>query len=164
MKAEGLPQCDSSGTCNSFISVRASGSVQATRVIEENFSPIYNARLCFPVFAPIMNDKVTIRMWSKNRRTADTFVANIPEYPSAFDQFNITKLLTHDGKMRATWINLYGVHPMERGWFQNNNGSKREGSSYLGRILISMQIAPTEKPSLYPAPANPVKEPNSSNF
>jgi hypothetical protein len=48
--------------------------------------------------------------------------------------------------MRATWINLYGVHPLERGWFQNNNGNKKEGTSFLGRILISMQLAPNEKP------------------
>lgn len=27
LKAEGLPQCDSSGSCNSFVSVRASGHV-----------------------------------------------------------------------------------------------------------------------------------------
>lgn len=27
LKAEGLPQCDSSGICNSFISVRCVGSV-----------------------------------------------------------------------------------------------------------------------------------------
>lgn len=66
--------------------------------------------------------------------------------------------------MKATWINLYGVLPLERGWFQNNKGSKREGSSYLGRVLISMQLTPSERPSLYPAPANPVKEPNSANF
>jgi Ca2+-dependent lipid-binding protein len=62
--------------------VRAAGFVQATRVIEENVNPVFNARLCFPVFAPFFNDKITIRLWSKNRRTQDTFIANIPEYPS----------------------------------------------------------------------------------
>lgn len=117
IKAEGLPECDSSGQCNSFVSVRASGFVQITRVIEENFNPMYNARLCFPVYAPVLNDKVTIRVWSQNKRTQDTFIANVPEYPSQNDQFNITRLLNHEGKMRTTWINLYGVHPLERGWF-----------------------------------------------
>jgi len=64
IKAEGLPECDGGGQCNSFVSVRASGFVQITRVIEENFNPMYNARLCFPVYAPVLNDKVTIRIWS----------------------------------------------------------------------------------------------------
>jgi hypothetical protein len=158
LKAEGLPQCDSSGTCNSFISVRVSGFVQTTRVIEENFNPNYNARLCFPVYTPIFNDKITIRLWSRNYSGSDTFIANVPEYPSAFDHFNLTKLLTNDGKMRATWINLYGVHPLER------TGLKKEGSSFLGRVLISMQLVLNEKPLLYPAVANPMKEPSYSNF
>ena len=36
MKAEGLPKCDSGGSCNGFLSVRAVGIVQITNVVEQN--------------------------------------------------------------------------------------------------------------------------------
>lgn len=98
------------------------------------------------MWLPILNDKITVRIWSQVRRGADVFIANIPEYPSAFDFFNISKILSTDGKMRSTWLNLYGVHPLERGWFSSNKGNKKEGSFYLGRVLISIQLAPNDKP------------------
>jgi hypothetical protein len=112
LKAEGLPIC-TGDSCNSFISVRVSGCVQTTRVIKDNFSPIYNARMCFPVHTPLLNDKITVRLWSKTNGP-DIFIANVPEYPSAFDFFNISKLMTNEGKLRATWFNLYGVPPLEK--------------------------------------------------
>ena len=138
--------------------------MQATRIVEDNYNPIYNARLCFPVFVPILNDKITIRAWSKNKRSADTFIANIPEYPSPHDCFNITKLLSCEGKIRATWFNLYGIHPLDRSWFQSATTKKKEGSYYLGRVLLSLQIAPNDKPQLFATMANPQKEPSSANF
>jgi hypothetical protein len=64
------------------------------------------------------------------------FIANVPEYPSQFDHFNVSKLMISEGKMRATWINLYGIHPDDRA--QATKGGSKQGSSFLGRILISM--------------------------
>lgn len=82
------------------------------------------------------NDKIVIRVWSQGRRSADLFIANVPEYPSQFDHFNVSKLMISEGKMRATWINLYGIHPDDRA--QATKGGSKQGSSFLGRILISM--------------------------
>jgi hypothetical protein len=66
----------------------------------------------YPVYIPNYNDKIIIRVWSRGSGlTSDSFIANVPEYPSAYDFFNISKLLSSDGKMKASWINLYGVHP-----------------------------------------------------
>lgn len=108
---------------------------------------MYNSRLQFPVFVPVLNDKITVRIWSRGSKTsADTFIANIPEYPSAYDFFNISKLLSCDGRMKSTWFNLYGVPPLERGWFSSNSGNNREGSTYLGRVLIQTVLAPNERP------------------
>jgi hypothetical protein len=79
---------------------------------------VFGARLSYPVFIPCLNDKITVRVWSQGTRTtADTFIANVPEFPSAFDFFNLSKLLSCDGRMKSTWINLYGINPLERGWF-----------------------------------------------
>ncbi len=87
-----------------------------------------------------------MRIWSRGSKTsADTFIANIPEFPSAYDFFNISKLLSCDGKMKSTWFNLYGVAPLERPWFKSGT-SKKEGSNYLGRVLIQTVLAPNERP------------------
>lgn len=109
---------DSSGTCNSFVSVRCVGQVLTTAVIEENLSPTYSNKLQFPIFMPILNDKITIRIWNRGGRFSDQFIANIPEYPSHFDYFNLSKLLSMDGKMKCSWINTYGVHPADRSYFK----------------------------------------------
>jgi hypothetical protein len=69
-----------------------------------------------------------------------------------------------DGKMKCTWINTYGVHPSERGWFKQVNAAKKEGTSFLGRLLVSMQLTPNEKPSLISTVAQHPKEPTSGNF
>ena len=34
----------------------------------------------------------------------------------------------------------------------------------MGRVLISMQLSPNEKPQLVATMANPIKEPNTANF
>jgi len=120
------------------------GIVQKTRVAEQNFNPRYGARLGFPVHVPILNDKITARMWSHGGRLADVFIANIPEHPSGSDFFNISKLLSAEGRMKSTWFNLYGVAPQERGWFTSHNYNKKEGSCYLGRVLLSMSLTPNE--------------------
>lgn len=64
--------------------------------------------------------------------------------------------------MRATWFNIYGSHPNERKNIAK--GDKKEGSQFLGRILIAMLLVPHEKPQMYPAIANPMKEPTSENY
>jgi hypothetical protein len=130
LKAEGLPQITDS-SADSFISVRASGYVQITRIIPKNLNPQFNARLCFPVYTPIYNDKIIIRLWHHNPpsltgKAPDIFIGNVPEFPSSFDPFNISKLLINEGKMRATWFNIYGSHPNERKNIVK--GEKKEGS------------------------------------
>ena len=75
---------------------------------------------------PILNDKITMRIWHKMPGLkANQFIANIPEHPSATDNFNLSKLLAQDGRMSARWINLYGVKPLER---SGRTKGKKEGS------------------------------------
>jgi hypothetical protein len=47
-----------------------------------------------------------IKLWN-----SELFLANIPEKPSRMDIFNISDLLSKEGKMEPTWINIYGVRP-----------------------------------------------------
>ena len=64
--------------------------------------------------------------------------------------------------MRATWFNVYGAHPNERSKIVK--GEKKEGSQFLGRILLAMLLVPHEKPYMYTAVANPMKEPASEKY
>lgn len=116
----------------------------------------------FPVTYPILNDKITVRIWSKNGGfSANTFIANIPEHPSETDNFNLSKLLSQDGRMTARWFNLYGTHPNER---NSKTKGRREGSSYLGRVLMQFALIPNDKPALVVQHSNNLKEPRQANY
>lgn len=124
-KGEGLPFCEPPNVIKPFVSARAFGCVLVTKTAH-NGKPSFNAKLAFPIFYPILNDKITMRIWHKKPGLkANQFIANIPEHPSAGDYFNLTKLLASDGRMSARWINLYGVKPMER---SSRTTGKKEGS------------------------------------
>ena len=90
--------------------------------------------------------------------TSNDFIANIPEHPDASDFFNLTVIYANDGRMPVRWINLYGTHPYERA---NNTKGRKEGSRYLGRVLIAFSMIANEKPQLSVAAANAIKEPRT---
>ena len=75
--------------------------------------------------------------------SGNVFIANIPEHPNALDQFNITKIVSQDGRMKARWFNLYGTHPERR---SDKTKSLKEGTEYLGRILIAFNIVSSDRP------------------
>lgn len=126
-----------------FVSARVFGCVLTTSS-QNNGKPTFNLKLQFPILYPIMNDKITLRVWHKRPGLkANMFVANIPEHPSQFDFFNISKLQANDGRMTARWINLYGTKPLER---SKRTRGKKEGSQYLGRMLIAITMLTNERP------------------
>jgi hypothetical protein len=68
----------------------------------------------FPLYFPVFNDKIVIRVWDKRICMSDTFVAMIPEMPSENDFFNINFLQSRGGVMPYRWFNLYGIPMDER--------------------------------------------------
>jgi hypothetical protein len=109
-----------------------------------------------------MNDKITVRVWHKRPGlSANMFVANIPEHPSQNDLFNISKLMAQDGRMTARWINLYGTQPLER---SKRTRGKKEGSQYLGRMIVAINMVTNERPQLQSAQGNAVREPPAENY
>jgi hypothetical protein len=46
----------------------------------------------FPLYFPVLNDKIVIRVWDKRTCLADTFIAMIPEIPKENDFFNVNFL------------------------------------------------------------------------
>jgi len=93
MKAEGLPD-SGLGSVNPFVSARVNGCVLTTKIVNANKTPLFQQKLLFPISAPILNEKITARIWSNNPGlTPNTFIANIPEHPSEFDYFNLSKIL-----------------------------------------------------------------------
>ena len=155
IKAENLPLFD--GKVNPFVSCRSNGFVLTSKHVVNNQGPVFNSKVNIPITYPILNDKITMRMWSdKGNLSANQFIANIPESPSQFDFFNLSKLLCSDGRMPAKWVNLYGISPNER---SPRTRGKKEGSSYLGRVLIAFSLIPNEAPQLCLQSGNPIKEP-----
>ena len=111
---------------------------------------------------PILNDKITMRVWHRRHGAyANMYIANIPEHPQAGDNFNISKLLTMDGGMKTRWFNLYGTNPKER---SSRTKSLREGTCYLGRVLINIRIVSTERPQFSSLVTNKLKEPKRGCF
>ena len=101
-------------------------------------------------------------MWSKNRGlNANTFIANIPEHPCESDNFNLSQLMRQDGRMSARWFNLYGTHPNER---SAKTKGRREGSTYLGRVLIAFSLIPSDYPNLVQHHSSGLNEPRQANY
>jgi len=61
---------------------------------------------------------------------------------------------------------LYGTPPTERGkWFSKSTMEiYLEGSAYLGRVLISMFITPSDNPKMMISEALVAKEPNNQYY
>jgi len=92
-KAHGLARCEEGGVgIKPFVSARAFGCVLTTGK-KSGTKPVYSSKLQFPIHYPILNDKITMRIWHREDWKANVFLANIPEHPSATDYFNISKLL-----------------------------------------------------------------------
>ena len=64
--------------------------------------------------------------------------------------------MANDGRMPCRWINLYGTEPTER---SERTKRRREGSAYLGRVLIRFDIVSNDKPQLSSQAAIGVKDP-----
>ena len=62
-KAEGIPFCEEN-VIKPFVSARAFGCVLVTKTAH-NGKPSFNAKLVFPIFYPVLNDKITMRIWHK---------------------------------------------------------------------------------------------------
>jgi hypothetical protein len=46
--------------------------------------------------------------------------------------------------MTPRWFNLYGPHPNDRERIRDKIKGRREGSYWLGRILIAMNLVPSD--------------------
>ena len=48
--------------------------------------------MLFPIFLPILNDKIVIRLWDKKTFFSDIYIASVPEISSENDVFNINHI------------------------------------------------------------------------
>ena len=125
----------------SFASIRVAGIVEKTQEVLMNQNPNWNTKFGIPVYMPVLNEKIIIRIWDK-KKLGDRLIASIPELPTFGDEFNISHLICHGGAMPAKWINLYG-HPLNEKTTGKNLKTKLglakktySGSAWLGRVLI----------------------------
>ena len=76
-----------------FVSARVSGCVLTTSS-KLNANPTFYTKLKFPIFYPVLNDRITMRIWAHRKAQSNVFIASIPEHPNQHDNFQISKLLT----------------------------------------------------------------------
>lgn len=166
VKVEGIPSDDVGTKYTTYWSARVQGNSLTSGIIKDNLSPAYNCKLGFPVYLPIQNDKIIIKLWMRvSRIAADELLANIPEIPESTDFFNISKLQGNQGRMPARWYNLYGTKPQNRSRFATpSTAYYLEGPSFLGRALISMNINPHERPRLGKGNSNLSKKPEEMQY
>lgn len=127
-----------------FVSARVNGLVLRTNK-KTKVNSEWNQKLLFPIFYPVLNNKITVRIWSETgMMSKNEFIANIPEHPGPMDMFNIIKLQSQDGRMKARWFHLYGTHPENR---NDSTKSLTEGTQYLGSVLLALSLVTTNKPS-----------------
>jgi hypothetical protein len=97
---------------NPFASVRVAGIVDRTDIRTGNQNPTWETNFKFPIFLPILNDKIIIRVWDKKGAGSDRLIGSIPEIPAYSDVFNITTLLSIGGNIPSRWYNMYS-HPLD---------------------------------------------------
>lgn len=148
VKAEDLPKLGLY-RCDSFISVRVGNIIQRTSTVENNQKPVFSTRMVFPVFFPIMNDKIIIKLWDQHM-LGDSLIGNIPENLLNDLSFDLNYLQSAGGTIPFKWVNLYGIPKNERqtkfGKMIAGKIDYYEGTDYLGRVLLSLNLIPHERP------------------
>jgi C2 domain len=168
-KAERIPKIGDSER-NPFVSVRCCGLVDRTHVLESNSNPIWNLKMSFPSSTPILNDRITIRVWDHRPRSRDKLIATLPEIPNDHDFYSISNLITRGGVLPCRWISLYGPSEEEDTiWndIKKLTGLMKKsylGTCFLGRILISMAVSSNEDPESGVSKATPYREPASKTY
>ena len=150
---------------SAFISARVAGLVRRTKAVNKNASPVYNQKMLFPCFFPFLNDKILLRIWNERGSTRDDFIANIPEVQNNNDFFNLSKLVAMGGRMPAKWVNLYGIPEEERNsTFKAKVVHPKEGTAYMGRIMLSFSLISAEFPICATVPTNPFYEQDPQSY
>lgn len=139
-----------------------------TNKIEANQKPKFSTRFKYPVSFPLLNDKIVMKCWHERSFISDIFMANIPENPFVDGWFNVNYLQSTGGNLPFTWINMYGIPPDDRpGFFDKMiTGKTRfvEGTDYMGRVLLSMNLIPHEKPEKGNQYLSGSAEPDSQSY
>lgn len=149
---------------NFFVSCRAMGLVHRTKSGTSN-APLIYQKLLFPTYFPFLNDKIVMRAWHYQKGGQDKFIANIPEFTSNNDFFNISKLMSMGGRMAAKWINLYGIPPLERN--DQISGRRKHplsGTAFLGRVQISFALIANPSPTYDIVACHPFYEPDTQTY
>ena len=100
-----------------------------------------------------------MRLWNSSR--SEEIFANIPELPGPSDKWNINTLMSLDGKMQPFWVNLYGIHPEDRG---KKGINLLHASSFMGRILMSLHLMWNVRPQYMISSCHPGNEPRVKSY
>lgn len=116
---------------------------------------------------PTYNDKITMHLYHSEEGSLGSskmFLANIPERPGPDDYMNISQLIALDGNMKPNWVNLYGIHPTDRGGSHGNKIKLSHSSSFMGRILMSLHLQQNDRPQFLQGVGTHGAEPRSITY
>jgi len=69
------------------------------------------------------------------------------------------------GRMPAKWVNLYGIPEEERNsTFKAKVVHPKEGTAYMGRIMLSFSLISAEFPICATVPTNPFYEQDPQSY
>ena len=169
VRGDSFPNIGGAGI-KGLISCKVANSILISKVQERTQKPKFSTRMKFPISFPLLNDKIVMKAWNINDFSPDQFIANIPENPFIDNWFNINFLQSGGGNLPFTWINLYGIPFEEReGLMSALNIFKKkkkyvEGTDFLGRVLISMNLTPVKSPERGISYLGGYKEPESIQY
>ena len=130
--------------------------------------PQFKTRILFPLYFPLSNDKIVIRIWDQRICMTDTFIGQVPEVPTENDFFSLSFLQSRGGILPYTWFNIYGIPMPERpSDFETKYlGYKKmaQGTAYMGRVLLSLNLSPSEKPDTGVQPQGIYREPPIQSY
>ncbi len=134
--------------------------------------PLFKSRFCFPVFFPLYNDRLTIRVWSHVSLGTDLLIGSIPEIVVDDYTTSISHLNSEGKLMKSTWVrepsvsvfiyikkfNLYGAPADEK------PVKILHGTDYLGRVLLGMNLMRNDNPDCCRVPLPSFGEPPTCEY
>lgn len=139
-KAEGLPP-----ESKAFVAIRCMGVVLKTHTVESTENPAFQTTLLFPVYAPFLNDNVTVKVWNYLFGRANQCIAQVCDDYGLSSVFNLENLLKLGQEIGTRWYNLYSVREDHRSIYGNRT---QEGKEFAGRVLMRVSMLPTDNPQL----------------
>ena len=132
-RVEGLPNMDTHGSTDAFVSVKLHGQATVkTKVVNNSLSPVFNELVRLPVRVPVMNDAITIKVSDYDHGGYDDLVSDC--------HFSLNEIVRH-GTLEPRWVPLYGIGGVgDLAAMRERYPHASLDTCYKGRLLLAMSV------------------------